>query len=86
MQIDDIEEEQDIQSQNITFEDTTVNIDHAISKLRHHSNSNSETQHNTNSWPETAYICNWNLAVVLTIIRLPSKKCHMCTLVCAKYV
>ena len=56
MQIDDIEEEQDIQAQEITFENTIVNIDYAISKLRHNNNSNSEPQQSINPWPETAYI------------------------------
>ena len=55
MQIDDTEEQQEIESQEITFEDTIVNIDYAISKLRHN-NNNSETQPNTNPWPETSYI------------------------------
>ena len=56
MQIDDTKEEQEIHSQDITFEHTIVNIDYAISKLRHHNNRNSPTNINTNPWPETAYI------------------------------
>ena len=56
MQIDNLEEEHDIQLQDITFEDTIVNIDYAISKLRHHRFNSGTNQHNTNHWPETAYI------------------------------
>ena len=58
MQIDNIEEEHDIELQDITFEDTIVNIDYAISKLRHHrfNNNNRTNQPNRNHWPETAYI------------------------------
>ena len=56
MQIDDTDEESEIQSQEITFEDTIVNIDYAISKLRHNSDNNRVTQPNTNPWPETSYI------------------------------
>ena len=56
MQIDDTDEQQEIQSQEITFEHTIVNIDHAIGKLRHHNNNNYQTQLSRNPWPETAYI------------------------------
>ena len=56
MQIDDREEQQDIQAQDITFEDTIVNIDYAISKLRNQNNNNCPIHNNTNPWPETAYI------------------------------
>ena len=56
MQIEDRDDQQDTQTQDITFEDTIVNIDYAISKLRHHNNNNCPTNNNTNPWPETAYI------------------------------
>ena len=54
MQIDNIEEQHDIELQDITFEDTIVNIDYAISKLRHHRFNSSANQPNRNHWPETA--------------------------------
>ena len=56
MQIDNIEDQQDIELEDITFEDTIVNIDYAISKLRHHRSSSGTHPLNTNHWPETAYI------------------------------
>ena len=51
MQIDEKEEKD---QPEITFEDTIVNIDYAISKLRHYNREN--TRFNINPWPETAYI------------------------------
>ena len=51
MQIDEKEEKD---QQDITFEDTIVNIDYAISKLRHYNREN--IRFNINPWPETAYI------------------------------
>ena len=56
MQIDDTDDQQDIELQEVTFEDTIVNIDYAISKLRHYRPNNRQTHPNTNHWPETAYI------------------------------
>ena len=56
MQIDDTEDQQDIELEEITLEHTIVNIDYAISKLRHYRKSNRQTHSNRNHWPETAYI------------------------------
>ena len=51
MQIDEKEEKDEL---DITFEDTIVNIDYAIIKLRHHNRERIENI--DNPWPETAYI------------------------------
>ena len=49
-----IDEKEETNQGDITFEDTIVNIDYAISKLRHHNRENA--RFNRNPWPETAYI------------------------------
>ena len=51
MQIDEDEENRQL---DITFEDTIVDIDYAIIKLRHHNRESIQINHNP--WPETAYI------------------------------
>ena len=56
MQIEDIDDQQDLELQQVTFEHTIVNIDYAISKLRHHRANNRQTHSNVNHWPATEYI------------------------------
>ena len=50
-----IDQRDDSIEDTITYEDTTVNVDFALSKLRHHQEGQGIDFINNNPWPETAY-------------------------------
>ena len=50
-----IEQKDDSIEESITYEDTIVNVDVALGKLRHHHEGEGRNFINNNPWPETAY-------------------------------
>ena len=50
-----IDEKEEITEQLITYEDSIVNVDYALSKLRHYQGNQGRDYINSNPWPEVSY-------------------------------
>ena len=53
MQIEEIEAKT---KEQVTYEDTIVSVDYALSKLRHYNNTSVRDRDNGNPWPEVSYL------------------------------